>query len=234
MEPYGLALKEYFEGNQYAKAIFLRDDGLREDHFVANYFRDKNRFSLLDKRAISLSYGKVLDIGAGVGPLTLELQDLGFSVLAIDISTSACEIMKKRGVKNVRCTSVYNLEEKNFDTILLMGRAIGFVEDLSGLKRFLIYCRKLLKSDGIIILDSFDVRMTSNPVHLAYQDRNSQLGYYFGEIRLQMEYKGLIGEEFKILFIDPQTLKACARDVGWSCEIILEEENGNFLAKIYR
>ncbi|MHA2122182.1 MAG: class I SAM-dependent methyltransferase [Promethearchaeota archaeon] len=165
MEPYGLALKEFFEGNRNAKAIFHRDDGLKEDHFVANYFRDKNQFSQLDKRAISLSHGKVLDIGAGVGPHALELQTLGFSVLAIDISSSACEIMKMRGVKNVKCTSVYDLKEKQFDTILLMGRVIGFVEDLAGLKNFLDYCKILLNPNGNVILDSFDVRMTTDPDH---------------------------------------------------------------------
>jgi len=31
MEPFGLALKEFFEGNKYAKIIFHRDDGLKEE-----------------------------------------------------------------------------------------------------------------------------------------------------------------------------------------------------------
>lgn len=39
MEPFGLALKEFYEGNKNAKVIFYRDDGFKEDHFVSNYFR---------------------------------------------------------------------------------------------------------------------------------------------------------------------------------------------------
>ncbi len=232
MEPFGLALKDYFEGKIDAKIIFHRDDGLKHDYFVSHCFRNGKEFSPLEHHALELCNGKVLDIGAGVGPDSLELQTLGLKVLAIDISPHACEIMKKRGVKNVKCTSVYDLDEKFFDTILLMGRAIGFVEDPSGLKKFLNYCKILLNPDGHVLLDSLDVRITTNPDHLAYHERNRQLGRYIGVVGLQMEYKGVLGEKFKLLHVDPQTLKDCAQDTGWSCEILYKGENGNFLARI--
>ena len=232
MEPFGLAIKDYFDGERDIKIIFHRDDGLKDDYFVSHCFRSKKEFSPLERQALNLCFGKVLDIGAGVGPDSLELQNLGLKVLAIDISSHACEIMKKIGVKNVRCTSVYDLDEKNFDTILLMGRSIGFVEDLTGLKKFLNYCKALLNPDGQVLLDSLDVRMTTNPDHLAYQERNRKLGRYFGEVGLQMEYKGVLGEKFKLLHVDPQTLKDCARETGLFCEIICFEENGSYLAKI--
>jgi hypothetical protein len=234
MEPFGLALKDYFEGKRDVKIIFHRDDGLKDENFVSHYFRNKKEYSPFECHALRLCYGKVLDIGAGVGPDSLELQSLGLNVLAIDISSHACDIMKKRGVKNVKCTSVYNLDEKNFDTIILIGRSIGFVEDISGLKKFLNYCKSLLNSDGQILLDSLDVRKTTNPDHLAYQERNRKLGHYFGEIGLQMEYKGSLGEKFKLLHVDPQTLNHCAEEIGWSCEILDEEENGNYLARIFK
>ena len=233
MEPLGLALKEFYEGSKQAKVIFHRDDGLRDNHYVFHYFRTEKEFSLIEKQAIALCRGKVLDIGAGVGPHSLELQKKGLEVYAIDISLNACKIMKKRGIKNVRYSTVYDLDEKFFDTILLMGRAIGFVEDLLGLKKFLKFCKSLLTPDGYILLDSLDVRSTTVPEHLAYQERNRKLGLYIGVIGLQMEYKGKLGEKFKLLHVDPQTLKECAKEMGWSCEI-LNNENGNYLAKIFK
>jgi len=232
MEPFGLALKEYFEGNQQAKVIFHRDDGLLDDYYVSHCFRSEKEFSPIEKQAISLCHGKILDIGAGVGPHSLELQKKGLEILAIDISSHACEIMKKRGVKKVKCTTVYNLDESNFDTILLMGRAIGFVEDLSGLKNFLDQCKKLLNPKGQILLDSKDVRVTTVPEHLAYQERSRQLGRYIGVVGLQMEYKGKFGEKFKHLLVDPDTLNDCIQQIGCSCEILYKEENGDYLAKI--
>lgn len=233
MEPFGLALKEFYDGNKKAKVIFYRDDGFKEDHYVSNYFRTEREFSPIDKRAISLCKGKILDIGAGVGPHTLELQNLGFEVLAIDISSHACDIMKKRGVVNAKCASVYDLKEEKFDAIILLGRSIGFVEDLPGLKKFFKHCKTLLNPEGYILFDSLDVRITTNPVHLSYHEKNSHLGHYFGEIRLHMEYKGLLGGKFQLLFVDPQTLKTITDEANLECEIIYDERNGDFLAKIF-
>ena len=233
MEPFGLALKEFYEGNKQAKVIFNRDDGLREDLYVFPYFRTEKDFSLIEKQAIALCRGTILDIGAGVGPHSLELQKLGLEVYTIDISFNACEIMKKRGVMKVKCSTVYDLKEMAFDTILIMGRSIGFVENLSGLKKFLNFCKGLLNPSGFILLDSLDVQQTTNQIHLAYQNENLKSGRYFGEIRLQIEYKGQLGEKFQILHVDPHTLTNTANEVGWSCDILRNEKNGDFLAKIF-
>lgn len=232
MEPFGLALKEYWEGNELAKVIFHRDDGLLDDYFVSHCFRKPEYFSELEKKALESCIGKGLDVGAGVGPHSLELQNMGLEPIALDISKEACEIMKERGVKNVMCSEFYELQEENFDTILLMGRAIGFVEDLAGMSKFLNHCENLLNSNGIILLDSLDVRVTLNPSHQAYQERSKKMGRYFGVVGLQMEYKGQYGEPFKLLHIDPDALGNIAKNLNWDCKIILKEENGDFLAKI--
>ncbi len=233
MEPYGLALKDFYNGRKNVKIVFHRDDGLREEALLNIYFRSEKSFTLIEKQANKLCQGRVLDIGAGVGPHSLTLQKRGYDVLAIDISPHACEIMKKRGVPNVICSTVYYLKDVVFDTILLMGRSIGFVENLHGLKKFLNYCKDLLNPGGIILLDSIDVQQTTNQIHLAYQEENLRLGCYVGEIRLQIEYNGQLGEKFQILHVDPLTLTNSANDMGWSCEILLKEKNGAYLARIF-
>lgn len=232
MEPFSLALNDYWNGNKQSKVIFHRDDGLVDDYFVKHCFRQPEDFSELENKALDLCFGKVLDLGAGVGPHSLHLQKLGLEVHAIDVSNEACEIMKKRGIKNVLWSEVYDLKKGNFDTILVMGRAIGFVEDLAGMEKFLKHCENLLSSAGIILLDSLDVRITSEPAHLAYQRRNIKLGRYFGVIGLQMEYKGRYGQPFKLLHIDPDTLNSIAKELDWKLEILYKEENGVYLAKI--
>lgn len=232
MEPFGLALKDYWEGNQYAKVVFHRDDGVVDDYFVEHCFRKPDDFSEIEKIAVELCIGRVLDIGAGVGPHSLQLQKNGLEVYALDVSEEACRIMKKRAVKHVMCSDLYSLRTENFDTILLMGRAIGFVEDLAGMEKFLNHCEKLLNSKGIILLDSLDVRTTSVPEHLAYQERSREMGRYFGEVRLQMEYKGQHGQPFKLLHIDPDTLRNIATELDWKCQILHKENDGDYLAKI--
>lgn len=43
------------------------------------------------------------------------MQEKGFDVLAIDISEEACEIMKKRGVKKVKCIDFFEFNEDEYD-----------------------------------------------------------------------------------------------------------------------
>ena len=234
MEPYSLALKDYWDGNKLAKVILHRDDGLVNDYIISHCFRKPEDFSELENIAIESCFGKVLDIGAGVGPHSLKLQKIGLEVYAIDISIEACKIMKTRGLKKVFCSDVYSLQKGNFDTILLMGRAIGFVGNLAGLVKFLKHCENLLSPKGIILLDSLDVRVTSEPDHIAYQKRNRKLGKYFGVIELQMEYNGLYGQPFKLLHIDPDMLNVIAEDLDWKFKILHKEELGVYLAKISR
>ncbi len=233
MEPYGLALLDFFNGDDSAKIVIYRDDGLKEDLLISFFFREPPDFLPLERTAVNLCRGSVLDVGAGVGPHSLALQDRGLTVCAIDISPEACEVMRKRGVKDVRCINIFDFkEERLFDTLLMLNHGIGLVENLSGLDCFLEDVHRLLKSDGQILFDSLDVRCTSNPIHLAYQEANRQADRYFWEIRLQFEYKGQKGPLWGWLHIDPETLTDHALKTGWSCQVISQEEGGDYLARL--
>ena len=170
MEPFGMALEDFYNGNRGVEITLIRDDGFEFNVPIEYFFRSHKDFTNLEKQALGLCKGKILDAGAGVGPHSLELQKLGFEVYAIDISSQACDIMKKRGIKNVQCTDFYNIEIESFDTILLLGRSIGFVENLNGIKKFLSFCKTRLNPKGKIILDSVDMRLTEEKIYLDYQE----------------------------------------------------------------
>lgn len=237
MEPFGIALMDYCNRKEAGGLIMHRDDGLKDDHPVEYYFREPSEFSLIEKKALKICNGKVLDIGAGVGPHSLELQKLGLNVISIDVSQHACNIMKKRGLKNVACMSFYEYCESNeckFDTILLLGRSIGFVENLNGLKKFLNHCKSILNQNGNIIFDSTDIRPTTKSIHLAYQKKNQDEGRYLGEIKLQLEYKGIIGDYFQILHVDPDALESIVLELGLKYKIVMKEENTSYLVRIFK
>ena len=237
MEPFGIALMDYYSGKEVEKLIMHRDDGLKDEHPVEYYFREPSEFSLIEKEALKICKGKVLDIGAGVGPHSLELQKMGLNVTSIDVSLHACNIMKKKGLKNVACMSFYeycNSNKCKFDTILLLGRSIGFVENINGLKKFLNHCKSLLNQNGNIIFDSTDIRPTTKSIHLAYQKKNQDEGRYLGEIRLRLEYKGLMGDYFQILHVDPDVLESIVLELGLKYEIVLKEENKSYLVRIFK
>lgn len=232
MKPFGSALNAYFKGKKETKVIYHRDDGQNTEDFIKGYFNDYSNFPEREKLAIKKCKGKILDIGAGAGRHSLELQKRGYDVLAIDISERACKIMKERGVKNVECKTPYEIDSSDFDTILLMGCSIAFVEDLAGLQNFLNYAKTLLNADGVILMDSRDVRETDNPKHIEYQKKNIEAGKYRGEITLSIEYNGIIGEKFQILHIDPDTLKRIAKETVWNCKILYRSEDGLYLARL--
>jgi ubiquinone/menaquinone biosynthesis C-methylase UbiE len=231
MKPFGLALVDYYRGDSTATLIVYRDDGYRSGHPIGAFYRESTDMNI-DRVALDNCRGRVLDVGAGTGLHSLHLQNQGLPICAIDISPEACEIMRKRGVNEVGCSDISDFQDEPFDTILILGRSIGMVENIAGLDHFLTDIHRLVKPNGQILLNSLNVTCTSNPVHLAYHEANRRAGRYVGEIRLQFEYKGIKGPIHGWLQADSETLSTHASKAGWSCEILLREDDGNYLARL--
>lgn len=231
MRLYGLALRDFSNGDDNATLTIHRDDGSVTHLPASTFFRHSTELSI-DKMALSHCRGCVLDVGAGSGLHSLHLQHQGLSVCAVDISPEACEVMRTHGVKNVHCVDMMNLVMSPFDTVLILGRGIGMVENLSGLDQFLQGIHRLVKHDGQILLNSLDVGRTINPTDLAYQESNRQADHYFGEVRLFFEYRGDKGPTFTFLYVDSKTLSHHSSKAGWQCKILTLEENGNYLARL--
>jgi len=140
--------------------------------------------------------------------------------------------MRKRGLNDVYCVDISDFKAEPFDILLILGRSIGMVEGLASLDRFLTDVHRLVKPDGQILLNSLDVRCTTNPVHLAYHESNRRASRYIGEIRMHFKYKGLKGPIHGWLHVDSETLADHSSKAGWFCEILLQEEDGNYLAKL--
>jgi SAM-dependent methyltransferase len=231
MKPFGLALADYNNGSLSATLTIHRDDGYRSEIPIDVFYRESTDMNI-DRIALEQCRGRVLDAGAGTGLHSLHLQNQGLPVCAIDISPEACKVMREQGVNEVHCTDISDFQNEPFDTILILGRSIGMVENISGLDYFLKDIHRLVNQDGQILLNSADVTCTSNPLDLAYQETNRQAGRYIGEVRMHFEYKGIKGPTHGWLHVDPETLANHASKAGWSCEILLREDDGNYLAKL--
>jgi 2-polyprenyl-3-methyl-5-hydroxy-6-metoxy-1,4-benzoquinol methylase len=232
MEPFALALLDYFRGNESAAFVVRRDDGIETTLPAGHLFQAAEDFSDVDNTALGLCNGRVLDVGAGAGRHSLALQSKGFSVTALDVSPHLVEVMAQRGVEDVRCGDIFVFGDGPFDTLLMMGHGIGVVETIAGLDRFLEHAKSLLAADGQILLDSVDVRKTDEPRHLAYHEANRQAGRYIGEIRVQIEHQGKVGPTCGWLHIDPEKLEEHAKRAGWQFELIRAEPTGEYLARL--
>jgi len=231
MKPLGMAIKDFYAGDVSAEVTMHRDDGVISSMAVSAFFRGAADFQL-DKIALDNCRGRVLDAGAGVGIHSLYLQNKGFSVYAVDISEEACRVMKQRGVKNIICGNIMDIDTEPYDTLLMLGRSITMVETLKGLAEYLQGVRRLVNPGGRILLNSMDVSKTTDPQNLAYHEANRKAGRYTGEIRVTMEYKGVHSPEIRMLHVDAIALAAHAAANGWTSEVLFQEKDGNYLASL--
>jgi SAM-dependent methyltransferase len=233
MTPFGLSLRSYFHGVKGAEVEIRREDGLTAPLPAGYFFREEPDLSGIETEALKLCRGHVLDIGAGAGTHSLALQKKGFRVTAIDIDPELVKILFSRGVKNIRQADFFEFEEGTYDTLLMLGHSIGICGDLAGLDRFLHQAKKLLKPGGQILLDTTDVSKSTDPQNLTYHEANLKLGRYIGDIVFRMEFGRIIGPFFHWLHVDPGMLKEKAEKAGWQVEILMELENGEYLARVY-
>ncbi len=224
----GLALLDYYN-NTCNSDIIVNSSIAEEDTISIPYlFRDENQLPELEKKALSLCKGEVLDVGAGSGCHSVILQKKHIRVTAIDTSIGAVKVMKKRGV-NAENINFYDVTQK-YDTLLFMMNGVGIVETIDGLKAFFTKAKSLLNVNGKIVLDSSDISyMFKEKDGSMWVDLNTA---YYGEVTYQMQYKNLVTGKFKWLFVDFLTLKSVANDFGFKTDLIFEDENNQYLVQM--
>jgi SAM-dependent methyltransferase len=226
-DPHGAALLDCFRGKSDAMLICYQD-GKRDDVPASFWLREQ--IDPLETLGLDLCKGRVLDVGAGAGLHTLELQRRGFDVTAIDISADCVSIMRERGVKRAEVADLFAFRDEPFDTIINLCNCLDKVGTLANLPRFLERMRSLLSPGGQIIADSFDVRMNATEAQLAEQKKKTDSGRYFGELDLRFEYNGQRGEPFSVLQIDYDCLAQVAERHGWTCEVV-KNSGGHYLMR---
>ena len=225
----GRAIADY---HKYKKASKLRvfSPMFEEDEIpLTTLFRSYKSMPEIERKALDMAKGRVLDVGAGSGCHSLVLQEKGLDVTAIDISPLSAQTMKERGVKKVLEQDFFTLEGL-FDTILMLMNGIGIVGTIDRMPEFFKQLDKILAPGGQVLCDSSD---------LSYVFENEDgiielpddMGYY-GEHSFQMQYKDTIGEPFDWLYIDADTLSQKAKRSGYVVEMVAEGEHYDYLARI--
>ncbi len=230
-DPMGAAIHDFF---QHKKADRLRvfSSQFEEDEIpVKELFRNTQSMPLLERTALEMASGKILDVGAGSGCHALALQENDKEVCAIDISPLSAEVMKQRGVKDARLINLFDetFAEK-FDTILMLMNGAGIIGNLNNIPAFFQRMKQILHPNGCILMDSSDLS------YLFEEEDGSILidlaGNYYGEVDFQMQYKDIKGDTFDWLYIDFQTLSLYASECGFDATLIKEGKHYDYLAKL--
>jgi SAM-dependent methyltransferase len=230
-QPLGNALLDYQRGSRSTRLVVRSDLWEDERIEVGEYYRpDDREVTELERRALALCRGKVLDIGAGAGRHSLELQRSGLAATAVDLSPAAVSVMRQRGVRDARCCDVLDLDGERFDTLLLLMNGIGIVGTLRGLGRFLEHAQTILAAGGQILCDSADLSL-----ELDQEMVDSLRGCtrrYMGEVSFSLVYGEDHGEPYSWLFVDPVSLATIAAAAGFDCEIVAHGQRGSYLARL--
>jgi len=228
-DPIGNAITDFQHGT-VSQDIIVHSDLCEDDIMDVNYlFRSFENMPPIEKKALTMCKGKVLDVGAAAGCHAKWLNDNGFDILAIDTSEGAINYLKSLNLPSQKI-DFHHLTEHKFDTILLLMNGIGIAGRIKQIERFLIHAKSLLNPSGQIICDSTDIQyLYEDDEGAQWVDLNSQ---YYGEMEFQMEYKDSKTNWFPWLYIDFDTLSEKCSNLGLNAELIMTSENNHFLAQI--
>ena len=111
-----------------------------------------------EREAVSLTSGRVLDVGCGAGRHALHLQERGCRVVAIDISPGAVETARRRGVRDVRLLAAEDVDERlgRFDAILMMCGNFGLSGSLDGAAALLHRLERVAAPNAALLADCVD------------------------------------------------------------------------------
>lgn len=232
---FGKAILDYQTNNSPEDLITETTISEEDEMSVAYLFRSYKEMPILEQKALQLARGKILDVGCGAGIHSLYLQnEKKLDIYSIDISKKAVAACKLRGLKNVQVQNILEIDSNSsvnkFDTILLLMNGTGIFGTLKNTSQYLQKLKNLLNPGGQILIDSSDIiYMFDADEDGAYQIPAN--GYY-GELQFTVSYKGEKEESFPWLYLDYNTLQNAAFANELQCELIIEGEHYDYLARL--
>lgn len=219
----GRAVRDYAAGDETAAVVVVSD---AEDEPTvlpaAHFFRPVDEMPEVERRALEVARGRVLDVGAGAGAHALVLQGRGVEVTALEIAPEAAAVMRARGVRDVRVADVFGWRPgETWDTVLALMNGTTLAGGEAALGNLLRALASLLEPGGCILMDSTD------PEALGLEGPAAR-------VQLQLEYGGERTQPFPVLFAAPPFLGDCANAAGLEAEVVAAGDDGAYLMRLVR
>ncbi len=229
-DPMGAAIYD-FHKNGKADVLRVFSSQFEEDEIpVEDLYREFEDMPELERTALEMAQGRILDVGAGSGCHSVALAKMGKDAVAIDISPLSVEVMRERGV-DARKVNLYDESFiEKFDTVLMLMNGTGIIGTLENMPSFFARMRQVMNPGGCLLIDSSDLR------YLFEEEDGSLMidlaDEYYGLLDYQMQYKDVQGEPFDWLYVDFETLAFYAEENGFEAELVAEGEHYDYLAKL--
>ena len=237
-DPMGAAIYDFYK-NGKAGVLRVCSSEFDDDEIpVYDLFRSYDQMPELERLALEMADGEILDVGAGSGCHSMALMEMGKTVKAIDISPLSVVVMKERGVDASQVNFYDKSYSERFDTVLMLMNGTGIIGRIENIPAFFERLKDLLKPGGCVLMDSSDLRYL-------FEEEDGSLMIdladdYYGQLDYQMEYVGAVdkeldgvkGEPFDWLYLDFDSLAFYAEECGFKAELIAEGEHYDYLAKL--
>jgi len=211
MDFFGKVLYDYWKNGKSSTLFFIENKEKKFPIEVSRYFRGYEDFSDLEKKAISLARGDILDVGCATGYHVAALKRRG-NVDAIDVSEHVIKIANEQGIDNCFVANIFKYHpSKKYDTITLFDNNIGLAGTISKTKKFLKVLANLLKENGQILCVMVRTRIVDAWCVLLTPLWNNKKG-----------------KSFKWLHFSPNFLSKICAKYSFKLEILQEKEiSGN-------
>jgi len=216
--------------------ILEREDGLKIYRYdISAYFAGFKYWPEIEKNAIKHASGKVLDIGAGAGRVSIYLQESGSDVTAIDNSPLAIKVCKAKGVRQAEILPVDEIDRfrfSTFDTVVMFGNNFGLFGSSDKARDLLRILYKITSPSALILAGSEDLSNYHDPDFVTYSKFNEKRGRMKGQYRIRVIFKKYTGDWFDFLFVSRSQMKDILKDTGWKVRYFLDSDDTDYIAVI--
>jgi len=234
-DAYGQEVWAFFQKKE-SYEIIERDDGfIISSGGASTYFAEFKDWPKIQKQAIKLAKGKILDIGAGAGRVSLYLQKNGFDIIAIDNSPLAIEICKKRGMKHAKVLPIEKIgtfKPNTFDTVIMFGNNFGLFSSFKKAKTLLKKLFKITRPGALIIAESNDPYKTDDPAHISYHKFNKKRGRMPGQLHIRIRFRTYICDWLDYLLVSKDEMKEILKHTGWRVKNFIDSDRSSYIAII--
>lgn len=221
----------YFGGDMEATFSLERSDGYVEYISVDSLF-DGETFPPVERLALNLCRGRVLDVGACVGRHSAALQERGFQISQLEIDHNCVKVLRSRGFTDVIEGDITEFSDGMFDTVILLMNGIGMFGSVERLGEFLGRLKYILSPGGRLLCDSTDVCRSDDEKIIAYREKNIRNGEIPGAFIYRIAFKDIVGKSFRWIYMSPAELAVEARKSGLGFDLLMDQPDGRFLAVI--
>lgn len=237
-DAFGHLIFDFFKkgGAEYRlPGVLERYDGYISDAgSTAVYFSRYKDWPIIERKALRMARGRVLDIGCGAGRHCLYLQEKGLEVTGIDNSPLSIEVCKQRGIKNAVVLACGDISPTlgTFDTVLMLGHNFGLFGGFYKARRILKKLDGITSRKARIIATTNDIYQTDDPDNLRYHEYNRNHGRMSGQIRMKVRYKNYATPWFDYLLVSRNEMENILEGTGWIVTRYIDAGDSHYAAII--